>query len=60
VKVGDLVKNFLTDQIGIVVDKSAVHSGTQVLWTTQGLSLFGAGHKEWVGAESLEVLSESR
>ena len=58
-KVGDLVKHFLTDQLGIVVDKSAVHSGVQVLWTTQGLSLF-VGHKEWCTAQSLERLSENK
>jgi len=58
-KVGDLVKHFLTDQLGIVVDKSAVHSGIQVLWTTRGLSLF-IGNKEWCSEQQLEVLSESR
>jgi hypothetical protein len=59
-KVGDLVKHFLTEQIGIVMDKSATHSGVQVLWTTQGLSLFGPGCKEWCSAQSLEALNESR
>ena len=58
-QVGDLVKHFLTDQLGIVVDKSAVHSGIQVLWTTRGLSLF-IGHKEWCSADQLEVLNENR
>jgi hypothetical protein len=60
VKVGDLVRHFLTEQIGIVIDMSEVHSGTRVLWTTQGLSMFGPGHKEWTMQESLEVLNESR
>jgi len=29
----------------------------QVLWTTQGDSLFGPGRKEWCGEESLEHLT---
>ena len=59
-QVGDLVKHFLTEQIGIVINKSAAHSGVRVLWTTQGLSLFGPGSKEWCSDLSLEVISASR
>ena len=59
-KVGDLVRHLLTEQIGIILMFSPIHSGIQVLWTTQGLSMFGHGHKEWVSSTSLEALSESR
>jgi len=59
VKVGDLVKHFLTEQIGIIIKiGTTVGRPTQVLWTTQGVSLFGPGHKEWCDQRSLEVLSE--
>jgi hypothetical protein len=58
VKVGDLVKHFLTEQIGIVLDVG-LHNA-HVMWTTQGLSMFGPGRKEWSDARSLEVLNESR
>jgi len=56
-QVGDIVKHFLTEQIGIVMamDDDAIH----VLWTTQGLSLFGPGGKEWCGEKSLELLTSS-
>lgn len=67
-KVGDLVRHLLTEQIGVIL-ASAVR-GTypayptsrsyQILWTTQGLSLFGPGSTEWCGKQSLEVLNESR
>jgi len=59
-KVGDLVKHALTEQLGIILMFSPVHSGIQVLWTTQGLSLFGPGHKEWCSSTSLEALNEGR
>ena len=60
-KVGDLVRHFLTEQIGVIL-ASADHPGRsyQILWTTQGLSLFGPGSTEWCGEQSLEVLNESR
>ncbi len=58
-KVGDLVKHFLTDQIGIILMYSPVHSGVQVIWTTQGESLFGPGTKEWCSPASLQVLTSS-
>jgi hypothetical protein len=57
-KVGDLVKHFLTEQIGIVVRRSKhdTQTAVEVLWTTQGLSLFGPGNKEWCGTASLNRL----
>ena len=61
-KVGDLVKHFLTEQIGIVVTIHNADSslGTiQVLWTTHGESLFGPGHKEWCSKNSLDLLTSS-
>ena len=56
-QVGDLVFHWLTEQIGIVMamDDDAIH----VLWTTQGLSLFAPGNKEWCGEKSLELLTSS-
>ena len=60
-QVGDIVKHFLTEQIGIVLD---VRKGTRVapstanvLWTTQGDSLHGPGHKEWCWQKSLDLLT---
>ena len=68
-QVGDLVKHNLTDQIGIIIAESGkVYDGTsaeamngkvhsyRVMWTTQGLSMFGAGSSEWVSVEHVEVL----
>ena len=61
-KVGDLVKHFLTEQVGIVltvvVSKPRRSIGSvHVMWTTQGESLFGPGRKEWCCPESLEHLT---
>jgi len=62
VKVGDLVKHFLTEQVGIVLTvvvskpRRSIAS-VHVLWTTQGDSLFGPGRKEWCGEENLEHLT---
>ena len=56
--VGDLVRQCLTDQIGIVLCKKG--NSYQVLWTTQGLSLFAAGFKEWTSPAFVEVINESR
>jgi len=58
VKVGDLVKHFLTEQIGVILAFSH-HNGlpVRVLWTTQGESLFGPGNKEWCGESQLELLT---
>ena len=66
-KVGDLVQHFLTEQIGVVITihnvsdlPPEIQAPVQVLWTTQGLSLFGPGGKEWCDSRSLEALNESR
>ena len=61
-QVGDLVKHFLTEQVGIVltvvVAKPRRSVGSvHVIWTTQGASLFGPGTKEWCCPESLEHLT---
>ena len=59
-KVGDLVKHFLTDQIGIVTDKKVSRCdgvSYRVLWTTRGHSLFGPGSKEWCGESGLDLLT---
>ena len=62
-QVGDIVRHFLTEQIGIVLE---VRKGTRValsaahvLWTTQGDSLFGPGHKEWCWLKSLDLLTNT-
>ena len=60
--VGDLVKHFLTEQIGIVLDINNAESdlaAVRVIWTTQGDSLFGPGRKEWCCKNSLELLTFS-
>tara|TARA_B100000287_G_scaffold245983_1_gene231264 strand:- start:31 stop:231 length:201 start_codon:yes stop_codon:yes gene_type:complete len=60
VQVGDLVFHWLTEQIGIVLDIHNADSSCgaiQVLWTTQGESLFGPGHKEWCNKQSIGLLS---
>ena len=57
--IGELVRHFLTEQIGIILDSAySPSSGAsyQVLWTTRGISLFGPGSKEWCGESGLEVL----
>jgi hypothetical protein len=62
-KVGDLVKHFLTEQIGVIL-AFGHHNGLpiRVLWTTQGDSLFSpplrsVGNKEWCAGDQLEVLT---
>ena len=57
-QVGDLVKHFLTEQLGVVLEIRG-DIGAHVLWTTKGQSLFGPGHKEWCGESSLELLTSS-
>ena len=57
-KVGDIVKFFLTDQLGIVLEIGSL-GAVHVIWTTQGESLFGAGNKEWCDERSLELLTSS-
>ena len=61
-QVGDLVKHFLTEQVGIVltvvVAKPRRSVGSvHVIWTTQGDSLFGPGNKEWCIEKSLDLLT---
>jgi len=60
-KAGDLVKHFLTEQLGVVIRMDGWTDGgrpaARVMWTTQGLSLFGAGTEEWCDPNSLEVLT---
>ena len=67
-KVGDLVQEWLTEQIGIVIDTRLCGDGNarfptkgsvQVLWTKQGLSMWN-NYKEWKDVRSLEIVSESR
>ena len=55
-QVGDLVKHFLTEQIGIVIAKGGLDM-VHVIWTTQGDSLFGPGNKEWCGENQLDLLT---
>ena len=59
-QVGDLVKHFLTEQIGIVLNIHNAQSSlasVHVIWTTQGDSLFGPGRKEWCDEKSLDLLT---
>ena len=59
-QVGDIVKHFLTEQIGIVLyinNAPSSLASVHVLWTTQGESLFGPGTKEWCSKNSLTVLT---
>ena len=61
-QVGDIVKHFLTEQIGIVLTVVIAKprrsiASIQVLWNTQGDSLFGPGRKEWCDEKSLTVLT---
>ena len=64
-KVGDLVKSWLTEQTGIVVatrlcdEGERIEGSVQVLWTTQGLSMWN-NYKEWKNIKTIEVISESR
>ena len=59
-QVGDIVKHSLTEQIGIVINLAIdprLMRSIQVIWTTQGDSLFGPGNKEWCGEKSLTLLT---
>ena len=55
-QVGDLVQHFLTEQIGVILEVRG-DIGVHVLWTTQGLSLFGPGHKEWCFEKNVDLLT---
>ena len=57
-QVGDIVRHFLTEQIGVVLDIKPLGS-IHVVWTTQGDSLFGPGSKEWCDEGSLDLLTSS-
>ena len=57
-QVGDIVKHFLTEQIGVILEIRG-DIGIHILWTTQGLSLFGPGGKEWCDERSLDLLTSS-
>ena len=57
-QVNDLVFHWLTEQIGVILEIRG-DIGAHVLWTTQGESLFGPGHKEWCFENSLELLTSS-
>ena len=63
--VGNLVKHFLTEQLGVVIrigghpNPYGGRLAVLVMWTTQGLSLFGAGTEEWCDPHSLEVLTNT-
>jgi hypothetical protein len=56
VQVGNIVRHFLTDQIGVILEVRG-DIGIHVLWTTQGLSLFGPGHKEWCFEKNVDLLT---
>ena len=60
-QVGDIVKHFLTEQIGVILEirsgKRVPLESAHVLWTTQGESLFGPGTKEWCEEKSLDLLT---
>ncbi len=62
-QVGDIVKHFLTEQIGVILEirngKRVPLQSAHVLWTKQGESLFGPGHKEWCFENSLAVMTSS-
>ena len=55
-EVGDIVKFFLTDQFGIVLEIGSL-GAVRVVWTTQGESLFGPGSTEWCDERSLDLLT---
>ena len=62
-KAGDIVRSFMTEQIGIIIRISEPAYGSpgsiRVMWTTQGLSLFGPGSHEWCSERNLELLTSS-
>ena len=55
-KKGDIVRQFLTEQLGVVVKVKP--NSVQVVWTTKGLSMW-VGNKTWESPQSLEVLDEA-
>ena len=57
-QVGDIVRGWLTEQFGIVLEIGGL-GAVRVIWTTQGESLFGPGSIEWCDERSLEHLTSS-
>ena len=57
-KVGDIVKHFLTEQIGVILEIRG-DIGAHILWTTQGESLFGPGYREWCYEKHVNLLTSS-
>ena len=55
-QVGDIVKHFLTEQIGVILEVRG-DIGIHILWTTVGLSLFGPGRKEWCCEKHVDLLT---
>tara|TARA_B100001121_G_scaffold186376_1_gene162746 strand:- start:109 stop:285 length:177 start_codon:yes stop_codon:yes gene_type:complete len=55
-QVGDIVRGWLTEQIGIVLEIGGL-GAVRVIWTTQGDSLFGPGSTEWCDERSLDLLT---
>ena len=59
-KVGDLVRSFLMEQLGIVIatqSNSTCWLDCHVVWTTQGESLLSPGTSEWISEQRLELAS---
>jgi len=59
-QVGDIVRGTLTEQLGIIITDGPAgrHDAlVEVMWITQGDSLFGPGHKEWCSKNSLDLLT---
>ena len=55
-KIGDIVKDSLTEQVGVVIKLSDKTKGMfQVFWYTQGLSMF-VNSRGWATADQVEVL----
>ena len=68
-KIGDLVRNYMTEQLGTVVAESCHVTGGsdtdephsfQVLWTTTGDFGGEVGSKEWTGPTFVEILDDDR
>ena len=59
-KAGDVVRHPLTERLGVVTRIGEPAFGCpgsiRVMWTTQGLSLFPVGSKEWCSERQLEVV----
>jgi len=62
ISVGDLVQDWLTEKIGVVIEGNSSSESYKVLWQTTGHSLesCGAGTSEWCSWKSLETLGERK